>query len=85
MSHFLHTVILAAASAIPVLVAASSPCTAKENYFSPAQALVKRVTPEYADKVTFRQNKKLQQPTIGKKKNKLVITARNVKEAIRAY
>ena len=85
MSHSLHTVILAAASAIPVLVAASSPCTAKENYFSPAQALVKRVTPEYADKVTFRQNKKLQQPTIGKEKNKLVITARNVKEAIRAY
>ncbi len=76
---------LVATSTAVMLVATSSPAHAEKAPFASATQLVKRVTPDYADKVTFRQSKKLKQPTISKKKGKLVISARNEKEAIRAY
>lgn len=85
MNHRYQTAILAAASTGMVLVAVSCPCTAREHYFSAAQALVRRVTPEYAPNVVFNQDKGLQQPTIESRNGKLVITARNTKEALRAY
>ncbi len=50
-----------------------------------AEALVSRVTPEYAGKVIFVQNANLKCAELSAAGNKLCITAPNVKEAIRGY
>ena len=85
MNHRLYTACLAATSTAMVLVAASTPALAEESKTAPALALVKRVTPEYADRVKFRIKQNCEQPTLRAKGKKLVVTACNIKEAIRAY
>ena len=53
-----NTVLLAATSALPALVAVSAPANATEKAVRPALELVQRVTPEFAGKVDFRIDKK---------------------------
>lgn len=84
MNHRFHTAFLAATSTIPVLVAAAT-ITSAEAAEQPAQALVKRVTPEYADKVNFRIDKQQKHTTISTVGGKLLITGANVRECIRGY
>ncbi len=78
-----YTAFLAAASAIPVLVAAY-PSAHAESPTQAAQELVQRVTPEYAEKVLF-SIKESASPTISAKGDKILITAGSVSECIRAY
>lgn len=50
-----------------------------------ADALLKRVTPQFAGKVRFKLNKKATEPTISGGGSKIIITAANERECIRAY
>ena len=84
MNHRFHTAFLTATSAATALVAVSMPTHAEEKT-APALKLVRRVTPEYAGKVEFRITKGLRQPTIQANGEKLLITAANIRECIRAY
>lgn len=75
---------MTATSTMTVLVASSIPGQAAE--IKPLQALVQRVTPDYAEKVEFRIDKSSKQPTICAGENgKLQITASSVRECARAY
>lgn len=82
-----HTAFLAAALAPSICLIA--PCAAaqkKEKVVAPAAvAVVKRVTPQYAESVTFSLNKKIKAPTISSQNGKLLITAANSRECVRAY
>ncbi len=84
MNHRFHTAFLTATSAATALVAVSMPTHAEEKT-APALKLVKRVTPEYADKVEFKIIRRLRQPTISANGEKLLITGGNIRECIRAY
>ena len=85
MKHPLFKAFLAATSVSTALVAVSMPSQAAEKATLPALRLVKRVTPEYAEKVEFKITKGLKQPTIGSQEEKLLITGGNIRECIRAY
>lgn len=50
-----------------------------------AAAVVKRVTPQFAESIIFSLNKKLCKPILTGKAGKLYISAANVRECIRAY
>ena len=50
-----------------------------------AEALVKRMTPQFADKVIFRLDAQNSTPTITGNGGKICITAANQRECIRAY
>lgn len=68
---------------MPAIVA---PAFAAESAFAPAQELVARVTPDFAGKVIFAQDSATAaQPTLSTRDGKLLITAADVHEAIRAY
>lgn len=84
MNKRLMTAILAAASTFSVLVVASIPVYA-QNEVKPAMELVRRVTPEYADKVTFSLNAENKQAELTQQEGKLHISAENVRECIRGY
>lgn len=86
ISHF-HTTCLAAVLAPAVcMVAPCSAAPAKTKVNVPAAAaVVRRVTPQFADSVIFSLNKKVKEPTIAAKGEKLHITAPNVRECVRAY
>ena len=73
---------LLALAAVPALVA---PAFAAVDATAPAQELVARVTPDFASKVTFALDSKAAQPTLSTKDGKLLITAADIHEAIRAY
>lgn len=66
-----------------------APCCAapkKEKVEAPAAAaVVKRVTPQFAESIIFSLNKKLRKPVLTGKAGKLHISAPNVRECIRAY
>ena len=80
-----NTVLLAATSALPALVAVSAPANATEKAVRPALELVQRVTPDFAGKITFRIDQNCEQPVISAKGEQLLITAVNVRECVRAY
>lgn len=65
------------------------PCTAlaaeAEPNLNAAKALVKRVTPQFANKIQFKVKPSLKQPTIEGKGGKVLITGSCVRECIRAY
>lgn len=50
-----------------------------------AAAVVKRVTPQFTENIIFSLDKKLSNPVLESKEEKLHITAANVRECIRAY
>lgn len=50
-----------------------------------AAAVVKRVTPQFTENIIFRLDKKLSNPVLENKAEKLHISAANVRECIRAY
>ncbi|MBR5879305.1 MAG: alpha-N-acetylglucosaminidase C-terminal domain-containing protein, partial [Akkermansia sp.] len=83
MNYRSYTAFLASASAIPALVAVCTPCQAA-SAVQPAIELVKRVTPEYAEKVNFSISKD-KAPTITGKDDAIHIKAASVAECIRAY
>lgn len=83
MNYRSYTAFLASASAIPALVAVCTPCHAA-SAVQPAIELVKRVTPEYAEKVHFSIGKD-KAPTITGKDDAIHIKAASVAECIRAY
>ena len=83
MNHRSYTAFLAAANALPALVAAYTPCHAA-NPAQPALELVKRVTPEYAERVSFNISKG-KAATITGKDDGILIKAPTVAECIRAY
>ena len=83
MNYRSYTAFLASASAIPALVAVCTPCQAA-SAVQPAIELVKRVTPEYAEKVHFSIGKD-KAPTITGKDEAIHIKAASVAECIRAY
>lgn len=83
MNHRSYTAFLAAASALPALVAAYTPCHAA-NPVQPAIELVKRVTPEYAERVSFSISKG-KTASIAGKEDGIIIKAPTVAECIRAY
>ena len=83
MNYRSYTAFLASASAIPALVAVCTPCQAA-SAVQPALELVKRVTPEYAEKVHFSIGKD-KAPTITGKDDAIHIKAASVAECIRAY
>lgn len=56
-----------------------------EPAVAPANALVKRVTPQFAAHIVFRLAPELASPVIEGKGRRLVISAANVRECIRAY
>ena len=85
MNYRFNAAFLAATSALPVLVAAYSPAHANTNPAAPILQLVQRVTPEYADKVTFRIDKSLEQPIIDTQDGQLRISAASKRECARAY
>lgn len=67
-----------------------SPCyaaqTAKKKVSVPAAVnVVKRMTPTLQESIVFAVSKKAKQPTITKKSGKVLITAANTRECIRAY
>ncbi len=76
-----HTTILAAICALPLAahVSYAAPETA------PAEALVKRMTPQYAGRVSFRISPELQYPVIEGHGNSIRISAPSVQECIRGY
>lgn len=76
-----HSSLLAFAS-VPALIA---PAFAAVDATAPAQELVARVTPDFAPKVTFALDSKATQPTLSTKDGKLLVTAADIHEAIRAY
>lgn len=80
-----NTVLLAATSALPALVAVSTPTYATESETHPAMELVQRVTPDFAEKVTFKIDKNCEQPIISAEGETLHIRAENVRECVRAY
>lgn len=80
-----YTAFLAATSAIPALVAAYAPCYAETAATQPVLELVKRVTPEYAERVSFCIDESRQHPTISAEGDKLLITAGSVRECARGY
>ena len=84
MNNRLITAILTAASTFTVLVAACMP-TSAQTEVEPAMELVRRVTPEYADKVSFSLSPKAKQAVLSQKEGKLHISADNVRECIRGY
>lgn len=73
---------LLAFAALPAIVA---PAFATDSALAPAQELVARVTPDFAGKVTFALDSAAALPTLSAKDGKLLVTAANVHEAIRAY
>ena len=83
MNYRSYTAFLAATSAIPALVAACTPSQAA-SAVQPALELVKRVTPEFAEKVHF-SIAKVKNPTITGKDGAITIKAASVAECIRAY
>lgn len=83
MNYRSYTAFLAAASVIPALVAACTPSQAA-SAVQPALELVKRATPEYAEKVHF-SIAKVKNPTITGKDGAITIKAASVAECIRAY
>lgn len=76
---------MAATSAIPALVAVSTPAHAKASLEQPALELVQRVTPDFAGKVSFKVDTACPQPVIAAEGEQLLITAQNVRECVRAY
>ncbi len=81
MNNLLRTSIIAAACALPIAAYVSY----ADSETKPAEALVKRMTPQYAAKVKFRLVPELQQATIEGKGSGIRISAPNVRECIRAY
>lgn len=75
----IHT--LSAALALPLIVCEA----AAQPDVQPALALVQRVTPQFSGKVHFVINPSLRSPVIEGRGNRLLITAPNVRECIRAY
>ena len=84
MNSRFHAEILAAACTLPVLAAALIPAHANEA-IQPALDLVQRVTPEYAEKVSFRINPSQKQALISTEAEKLLITAADIRECVRGY
>ncbi len=83
MNYRSYAAFLAAASAIPALVAVYSPSAAAEKT-QPAMELVQRVTPDFASNVKFTLTKG-KTATISGKEGMLHIKAPSVSECIRAY
>ena len=52
---------------------------------APATALVKRVTPQFASRISFKLNPTQQKPVIEGQGRRIVISATNIRECIRAY
>ena len=78
--------LVAPCSAAPVKAKAKSKSKAKAKVKVPAAAaVVKRVTPQFADSVVFSLNKKVKEPTLAAQGGKLHITATNTRECVRAY
>ncbi len=78
----MRTSLAAAAAFLCPLAAIAAPA---ESPMQAAEAVVARVTPEYAGKVIFQLNTNLKCPVISSVGNKLCITAPSVREAIRGY
>lgn len=80
-----QTAFLAATSVIPALVVSCAPAQTKDSQEQPALALVQRVTPDFAGKISFKIDKSSTQPVIAADGDKLLITAKSVGECVRAY
>ncbi len=78
LSH-IHT--LSAALAFPLIICQA----AAQPDVQPALSLVQRVTPQFSGKVRFIINNSLTSPVIEGRGNRLIISAPNVRECIRAY
>ena len=79
--NILHTTLLATASALSMIAYVS----AAETATAPAEALVKRMTPQYASKVTFRLTPEQRGAVIEGQGSRIRISAPDVPECIRAY
>lgn len=71
-------------AAVPALIAPAA-VAAPQGDFAAAQALVQRLTPEYAGRVCFRQAPDVPVGQLSREGDKLLITAATTREAIRSY
>lgn len=62
-----------------------SSCSEAQQTVGAPEALVKRLTPQFAERVCFALSEQATQPIISAKKGKLLITAADPAECIRAY
>ena len=78
----MHGLLVCLALLCGLITAPSADAAAATNA---AERLVQRVTPEYSGRVQFRLDPELSTPTLQAQGDKLLISAPNVREAIRGY